>query len=218
MPRTLKTLLLTLALCGLAAAASAKIVNRILAVVNYEIITQGDLDRILAEQIQMLRVYEKMSLEDAEKTATQQAKERLDELIAAALLEQEARKQEEKNPQLQISGLMLDEEIRQFRAQNRLENDADYKKALEAQKYTEAAFRREMQKNIRIRELFKRELIPKLNVTDADAIVYYDQHKEDFTSKEQARDYLREQRFAQERTKYIENLRQKSFVKVHVAF
>ncbi|GIX06119.1 MAG: hypothetical protein KatS3mg115_0522 [Candidatus Poribacteria bacterium] len=205
-----------LALGVLIPFASAKVVNRIVAIVNEEVITQGDLDRLIQEQALMLRVAQRLSLEDALRIARADAAARLDDLIATALLEQEARRQEQEDPALQITQIMLDEAIRQFRMENRLLDDRAFREALQQQGYTEASFRREMLKSLRIRELLKREIVPRLNVTDQDVLNFMEADPGRFANKEEAEVALREQRFAEERDRYVQRLRENSFVKVLV--
>jgi peptidyl-prolyl cis-trans isomerase SurA len=197
-------------------SAHGKIVNRILAIVNYEVITEGDLGRLLDEHVQALRVYDGKSLEEATRIAESQRAELLDNVIAAALLDQEARRQAQENPALQVPQVALDEEIRQFRRERQLTDDAEFERTLRAQGYTQATFRREMLKNVRVRELIKRELIPRLHVTDAEVIQYQAAHQ--IADKSAAREALRNERFLEERERYIQSLRKKAFVKLLVRF
>jgi len=196
----------------------AKIVDRIVAMVNLEVITQGDLDRLLNEQIQALRVYEGKSYEEARQIAQADAAARLEDLIASTLLDQEARRQEREKPELQISQLTLDEEIKKFREEQGLKDDAAFERALRAQNYTQATFRREMLKSLRIKELLKREVVPRIHVTDAETIAFYEEHRAEYPDKDAARDVLRERRFAEERERYIQSLRERAMVKILVSF
>jgi len=209
---------LLVTMIGSNAVAEAKIVNRIIAKVNEEIITQGELDRLIREHVQSLRVYDAMPIAEARQLAESQAQSRLDDLIASTLLDQEARRQEEEDPTLQIGQLALDDAITAFRAEQSLQDEAEFRATLEEQGYTLATFHREMHRNLRIRELFRRTIFPKLNVTDEDVFAHYEAHIDEFADKQIARENLRELRFAEEREGLIDSLRDRSFVKTLVTF
>ena len=51
--------------CGLGLPASARVVDRVVALVNAEVLTQGDLTRLVDEHIRALRIYERRTPEDA---------------------------------------------------------------------------------------------------------------------------------------------------------
>jgi len=214
--------LVTVCLVALGAATGqagfAKIVDRIVATVNQDVLTQGDLNRLINEHIQLLRVYERRSPEEAKQIAESHASERLDDLIASTVLEQEAQRQEREKPELAINPRMLEEEIRQFRADQNLKDDAEFERSLAAQGYSKASFEREMRKSLRIKELLKRDVVPKIHVTDAEAVAHFAEHPGEYETKDAALDALRETRFAAEREKYIVALRAKAFIKIHVTF
>ena len=212
---------LSVMLCALllsAARAEAKIVDRIIALVNMEAVTQGDLVPLIQEHAQMLQTFQRVSPDEAQRIAESQAQAHLDELIATSLLVQEARRQEQENPELQITQAALGEFIRAVRAERQLTDDADFERALRQQNQTAESFRREMMRALRIRELLTRELIPRLNVTENDVAAFYEENKAQLESKEQARRALRERRFIEERQTYIARLREKAFVKVFIQF
>lgn len=198
--------------------AEGKIVDRIVAMVNHDLITQGDLDRVLEEQVQALRLYEGKSYTEARQIAEANAAARLEDLIDSTLLDQEARRQEREKPELQISQLALDEEIRNFRKEQGLQDDAAFEKALRAQHYTLTLFRQEMLKSLRVKELLKREVVPRIHVTDAEVIAFYNEHRDKYPDKDAARNVLREQRFLEERARYIRSLRERAMVKILVSF
>lgn len=198
--------------------AEGKIVDRIVAMVNHDLITQGDLDRVLEEQVQALRLYEGKSYTEARQIAEANVATRLEDLIDSTLLDQEARRQEREKPELQISQLVLDEEIRNFRKEQGLQDDAAFERALKAQNYTQASFRQEMLKSLRIKELLKREVVPRIHVTDAEVIAFYNEHRDKYLDKDAARNALREQRFLEEREQYIRSLRERAMVRILISF
>ncbi|MAF09556.1 hypothetical protein CMK11_03820 [Candidatus Poribacteria bacterium] len=204
--------------CGVGLPSSARVVDRIVAFVNSEVLTQGDLTRLVDEHIRALRVYERRTPEDARAIAESRMGELLDTLIASTLLEQEARRQEQEDPTLQVTQIMLDDKISQFRRQNGLNVDEEFATALRDQGYTVSSFRREMLRNARIEDLFRREIVPRLSVTDDEVIAYHEANADRVADKDEARNMLREARFGEERQKYIDALRKKSFVKILAEF
>lgn len=198
--------------------SEAKIVDRIVAFVNAEALTQGDLQGLIRDHAQLLQAFQRLSPDEAQSAAEEHSEAHLEELIATSLLVQEARRQEQENPQYQIAQTTLDDFIRAFRIERQLTDDAEFVQALRQRNQTQETFRREMLRTLRIRELLTRELIPRLNVTHNDAEAYYEANKEEFASKDEARRALREKRFLEERKTYIARLRQKAFVKVLIQF
>lgn len=198
--------------------SNAKIVDRIVAFVNAEALTLGDLQKLIRDHAQLLQAFQRLSPAEAQRAAEEQSEAHLQELIATSLLVQEARRQEQETPQYQIAQTTLDDFIRAFRMERQLTDDAEFDLALRQRNQTQKAFREEMLRTLRIRELLTRELIPRLNVTDNDAAEYYEANKEAFASKDDARRALREKRFLEEREAYIARLRQKAFVKALIQF
>jgi parvulin-like peptidyl-prolyl isomerase len=188
------------------------------AFVNAEVLTQGDLTRLVDEHIRALRIYERRAPEDARAEAEGRMGELLDTLIASTLLEQQARKQEREDSAIQITQVMLDDKIDQFRRLNGLRADEDFNLALSEQGYTQATFRREMLRNSRIEELFRREIVPRLSVTDDEVVAYLAANADTIADKTDARNMLRESRFGEERQKYIDALRDRSYVKILAEF
>ena len=218
--RVVRVLALVLTVCVAFACASAeaKVVDRIVALVNGEVITQGDLERLIREHVQALRAYGGLTQEQARREAETEAGARLEDLVASALLEQAAREDEEEDPLLVIDQAMLEESVAAFKSEQGLHDEAEFRRALDEQGYTMNTFRREMLRSLRIRELFRRDIFPRLNVTDDEVIAFYEAHKADLESKQMARDQLREQRFAEERERMINRLREESFVKIVVTY
>lgn len=216
--RAAQTLCVVALACGVGLPSSARIVDRVVAFVNAEVLTQGDLTRLVDEHIRALRIYERRAPEDARAEAEGRMGELLDTLIASTLLEQQARKQEREDPAIQITQVMLDDKIDQFRRLNGLRADEDFNLALSEQGYTQATFRREMLRNSRIEELFRREIVPRLSVTDDEVVAYLAANADTIADKTDARNMLRESRFGEERQKYIDALRDRSYVKILAEF
>lgn len=216
--RAAQTLCVALLACGFGLPSSARVVDRVVAFVNAEVITQGDLTRLVDEHIRALRIYERRTPEAARAAAESRMGELLDTLVASALLEQEARRQEQEDPAIQITQIMLDDKVDQFRTMNGLRKDEEFDLALREQGYTAATFRREMLRNSRIEELFRREIVPRLSVTDDEVVAYLAENVHRIADKAEARNMLRESRFGEERQRYIDALREKSYVKILAEF
>ena len=216
--RTVTAFCAGLLACGIGLPSSARVVDRIVAVVNDEVFTQGDLTRLVDEHIRALRTYERRTPEDARAIAESRMPDLLDQLIASTVLDQEAKRQESVDPSLQITQVMLDDKIGLFRRQNSLQEDADFEAVLREQGYSHATFRREMLKNARVADLVQRELLPKLSVTDDEVVAYLAENSDRFADKDEAKNRLREERFLEEQDQYIADLREKSFVKILAEF
>ncbi|MEJ2200303.1 MAG: SurA N-terminal domain-containing protein [Desulfuromonadaceae bacterium] len=165
--------LLTLLLLWSAAVAQAKVVNRIAAVVNKDIITLYQVDREL-EQRQFSQGG-LAQLSEAELAALRQ--QVLPSLIEETLIAQRVEKQ----------GLVVSEEeveaaIDDVQRQNQLSRD-DLIQALSLQGMDYTAYREKLRRQILRYKLLGREIKSKVDVSKQEMLDYFREHIEDYRQK-----------------------------------
>jgi len=158
---------------GIASSHSAEIVDRIVAVVNDDIITLNDLNLSLKPYMNQV----KSMGYDAGKESDLLAKLRkdmLDRLIDQTLTDQEIQK-----AGLVISDAEVDSAIERIKEKN-LYSDEDFRKALSAEGTSLEEFRKNMKGQILRSRLVNREVKSKIVITDQDVKAYYDAHPEEY--------------------------------------
>jgi peptidyl-prolyl cis-trans isomerase SurA len=165
-----------LVLCG---GASAKIVDRIVAQVNDDIITQSDVDRRLAEtRKELSEQYTGNQLTEAIKKAEKQA---LDKMIEEKLLLQKATELGFKaDVDLQVSSY-----IEELRKQYNFKDTAEFEKVLAQQGTTMSEFREQLKNQIIISSLVSEMIGSRISILSQDVEKYYKDHIKDFTTPEE---------------------------------
>lgn len=150
--------------------ARAELVDRIVAVVNEDIITLFELNEALKAYSRKL---DQLPSEEARRQAFfELRRELLNELISEKLTEQE----------IQRSGISVsEEEIDAYIArikQSRYLTDEDLRRRLAAEGMSMADYRAELRRQLQRTKLVNREVKSKVVVTQEDVAAYYQQHAE----------------------------------------
>jgi len=176
MKKLLLVFSMLLILCG---SVSAKIVDRILAQVNDDIITQSDLDRRLAEAYTALaQQYTGDQLTEAMKKEENEA---LDDMIEEKLLLQKATELGfQTDVELQVSSY-----IEQVRKEYNFKDTAEFEKALAQQGTTMQEFREQLKQQIIIQSLVSEMIGSRISVLSQEIEKYYKEHIEDYTTPEE---------------------------------
>jgi peptidyl-prolyl cis-trans isomerase SurA len=163
----------------LCVGASAKIVDRIVAQVNDDIITQSELDRRLSEMRKDLAdQYSGDQLTEAIKKAE---KDTLEKMIEEKLLLQKASELGFKaDVDLQASSY-----IEQLRKQYNLKDTAEFEKMLSQQGLTMQEFRDQLKEQITISSLVSEMIASHISILSQDVEKYYKEHIKDFTTPEE---------------------------------
>lgn len=155
--RPMATVVLLLALAG---AAPAETVNRIIATIDGEPLTQHELDDFIKER-----------------KAEQQARDQVVEaLITDRLLQKEI-----KAAGIEAKKEDVDRALNEIKHQNRM-SDEDFQKAIKDQGFTIEAFRKKLKDEIERNELVNREVRGRVSVSPQEIERYYEQHKDEYGS------------------------------------
>jgi peptidyl-prolyl cis-trans isomerase SurA len=158
---------------GIATSHSAEIVDRIVAVVNDDIITLNDLNHALKPYSDRI----KSMGQDARKESDVLAKLQTD--ILDRLIDQMLTDQEIKKARLEISDAEIDGAIERIKEKN-LYSSEDFRKALAAEGTSLEEFRKNMKEQILRSRLVNREVKSKVVITDQDVKAYYEAHSEEY--------------------------------------
>jgi len=176
MKRSLFLLVLILLLCG---SVTAKIVDRIVAQVNNDIITLSDVNREMRQREKELAArYSGEQLEEAVKKAEQEV---LEELIRQRLLLQKA---EEygfgANADIQVSAY-----LERLRKDNGLKDLKQLEEGLVGEGWTLATFREYVRKNMISQNLVQEMVSSRITLLSEEVEEYYQDHKQDFATPEE---------------------------------
>ena len=167
--------LLTTLFCGLAFFASypakAEVVERIVAIVNDEVITEQDLQLVMAPVLAQYRtLYSGKELEDKVKDARQDF---LNKVIEDKLILSEA-----KRKQVVIKDIEVDEMMSEVR--NKFPNREVFMKSLEDQGLTEKKLWNRFRDQLLMQKLVNYEVRSKVAVSPGEISEYYKTHLQDF--------------------------------------
>jgi peptidyl-prolyl cis-trans isomerase SurA len=158
----------SLALVLAAFAAQARVVDRIAAIVNSEVITLSEVDETVRRRPDLM---EELSDPDTREQMMAKARQQaLEQLIAERLLEEEIRKQDIKATELQIE--------RAFELQIQANNTTRdrFLEELRRAGYTPSSYREELARRLQRQMLLDRMFLPKIKVSDEDVKNYYTQN------------------------------------------
>lgn len=158
---------------GIATSHGAEIVDRIVAVVNDDIITLDDLNQVLRPYMNQI----KSMGYDAGKESDVLTKLRED--ILNRLIDQKLTDQEIKKAKLGVSDEEIDGAVERIKEKN-LYSDADFRKALAAEGMSLEEYRKNMKEQILRSRLVNREVKSKIVITEQDVNAYYEAHPEEY--------------------------------------
>lgn len=152
----------------------ADIVGRIVAIVGEDIITQNDLDRLLAFHLSEL--HQLSTPQEKEIRLKQLRAQALDELIQQTLLNRKIAKSK-----IEVSDKDLAAAINNMLAQNRVTLE-QLKQDLTKNGVSFETYKENLRNQMRQYKFVQREIQPKVQVTEADLSDYYNKHASDFQS------------------------------------
>jgi peptidyl-prolyl cis-trans isomerase SurA len=152
-------------------AAGAELVDRIVAVVNDEVISLYELDQVAGPYIEQVQNSQYPS--DVERRLVFEVRQKvLNQLIDQALTDQELERQG-----IDVGEPEIDAAIERVK-ESRYLTDEQLRRSLEEQGITYEAYREQIKKQILRARLVNREIKSKIVITDEDVRRYYEQNKE----------------------------------------
>ncbi len=154
--------------------ARADVVDRIVAVVNEEIITLSEFDEFFSPYTQKIKAYGYNSEEESRMLFN------LRENLINQMVDKKLTDQEIRRLALNVTEAELDNAIERIKERNRL-TDEDLRKRLGVEGLSMEEYRTEMREQLLRAKLVDREVKSKIIVTDEDLRDYYDKNMEKFS-------------------------------------
>jgi peptidyl-prolyl cis-trans isomerase SurA len=162
------------------AVGFAEVVDRIVAIVNDEVISLYELNKATQPYIEQVR--NSQYPEDVERQLTFEVRSKiLNELINEKLADQELKRQN-----ISVSEKEVDSAIERIK-ESRAISDEELRKALDAQGMTYEEYRQKTRQQVLRARLVNREVRSKIVITDQDIKAYYDQHAEEYAYEKKYR-------------------------------
>jgi parvulin-like peptidyl-prolyl isomerase len=170
-----------LVVAALAAAPRADILEQVLVKVNGDIITKTELEQrqiaALRQKNPNLRANDEAALRQALAEVTPEViVDAVDELLVV---------QRGRELGYTMSNEQFDSIVENIKKENKLEDQEKFDEALKSEGLTMADLRKQLEKTMIIQRVQQTEVMSKLQVTDAELKMYYDTHKDSFTTKPQ---------------------------------
>jgi parvulin-like peptidyl-prolyl isomerase len=174
-----KTVLAGVAAVFLSTAVQAAVADRIVAVVNDEIITLSEWNN--AFEPYQERFEASYQGPDREKARAETKLLLLNRMIDKLLMEQESRK-----TGIAVRNEEVTDAIMDMQKQRKISPD-EFRKALEREGITPDAYRRDIRDQLMRMKLIRRDIKSRVAVTDEEIGEYYRKHREDYEGKESVR-------------------------------
>lgn len=165
-------------LASMAAISRAAVVDKIVVVVNTEVITQGEIDRILAPAYEQ---YKSMLPED-------QLIKKLDEArqaVMAQLIEEKLILSEAKRQNIEVDEKDVDAKMKE--AKKRFPSNELFEEALASQHLTAKDLRAKFKEQLMTKKLIDQKVGSRVYITPNEIVDYYSKHAEEFSKPEQLR-------------------------------
>jgi parvulin-like peptidyl-prolyl isomerase len=160
------------------AAPRADILEQVLVKVNGDIITKTDLEQ---KQIAALR-QKNPNLRPDNDAALQKALAEVTPEVIVDAVDELLIVQRGRELGYTMSNEQFDSIVDNIKKENKLEDDAAFEAALKGEGLTMADLRRQLERTMIIQRVQQTEVMSKLEVTDAELKMYYDSHKDAFTT------------------------------------
>ena len=156
------------------APGGAKIIERIIARVNNEIITQSQYDEELANLREQLA--KQYSGAELEAQVREQSKNLLRDMIDQSLMVQKA-----KDLDINVETDVI-KQLDELRKQNKLATLEDLETAVEKEGLNYEDYKDQIRRNLLVREVISREVGSRIQMSREEARKFYDAHKDEFKS------------------------------------
>ncbi len=163
-------------LVTVSAVSYAVVVDKIMVVVNNEVITQGEIDRILAPAYQQYK----------NAFSGEQLIRKLDEArqgVMAQLIEEKLILSEAKRQNIEVEEKDINAKLAE--ARKRFPSNELFEQALEAQRLTLKELKVKFREQLMTKKLLDQKVGARVFITPSEIVNYYDSHMQDFTRPEE---------------------------------
>ncbi|HQZ40984.1 MAG TPA: SurA N-terminal domain-containing protein, partial [Vicinamibacterales bacterium] len=163
------------------AVPAADILEQVLVKVNGDIITKTDLEQ---RQVAALR-QKNPNLRSDNEAALQQALAEITPGVIVDAVDELLIVQRGRELGYSMSTDQFNSIVDNIKKENKLEDEEQFQAALKQEGLTMADLRKQLERTMIIQRVQQVEVMSKLQVTDAELKMYYDSHKDSFTTKPQ---------------------------------
>lgn len=163
------------------AAPRADILEQVLVKVNGDIITKTELEQ---RQIATLRQKDP-NLRPDNDAALQKALAEITPAVIVDAVDELLILQRGRELGYAMSNEQFDSIVENIKKENKLEDEEQFQAALKQEGMTIADLRKQLERTMIVQRVQQTEVMSKLQVTDAELKMYYDSHRETFTTKPQ---------------------------------
>jgi peptidyl-prolyl cis-trans isomerase SurA len=163
------------------AAPRADILEQVLVKVNGDIITKTELEQ---RQIAALR-QKNPNLRANDEAALRKALSEVTPEVIVDAVDELLMMQRGKELGYTMSTEQFNGIVENIKKENKLEDEAQFQAALKQEGMTMADLRKQLERTMIIQRVQQTEVMGKFQVTDAELKIYYDSHKDSFTTKPQ---------------------------------
>lgn len=165
-------------ICIFVTTGSTRIFDRIIAYVNDDVITKRRLDLLVKQRAFELQQMHRYTEGEALKEAEKERGDLLDRLIRQMLLLEAAL-----TLKVQVTNVEIEEQIQEFKTQYQIPSDEEFKKLLNRDGLTLAAFREQLQRNLMTEKLVMGRILPRLQVRDSDVQKFFEENRDQLPTK-----------------------------------
>ena len=167
--------------CALAIAVpmSAEIIEQVLVKVNGEIISKTEFE---SRQVTELRSRSDLAKAGPSSPELQKAIAEITPDLILSLVDELLLVQRGRENGWTLGDAQFAQILDSLKKSNNLEDDARFKEALRQEGLTMEDLRRNMERNMLVSEVQRREIMDKISITDEEARAFYESHKGEFTS------------------------------------
>jgi peptidyl-prolyl cis-trans isomerase SurA len=158
---------------------SAEIIEQVLVKVNGEIISKTEFEN---RQVAELRNRPELAKAGPSSPELQKAIAEITPDLILALVDDLLLVQRGRENGWVLSDAQFTQILESLKKSNNLEDEARFKEALRQEGLTMDDLRRNMERNMLVSEVQRREIMDKISITDEEARAYYESHKGEFTS------------------------------------
>lgn len=175
---TTSILLIILILCINLPTSDARIFDKIIAYVNDDVITKRRLDLVVKQRAFELQQMHRYTESEALKEAEKERSELLDRLIREMLVLEAAL-----TLKVEVTNVEIEEHIQKYKTQFQIASDEEFKKFLNRNGLTLAAFREQLQRNLMTEKLVMGRILPRLQVRDSDVQKFFEENRDQLPTK-----------------------------------
>ena len=163
---------------GMQHSIARTFVDRIVAHVNDDVVTQWELDTLVKQRAMELQQVYRFSEREAQQEAERQRAELLDRLIRQMLLLEAAL-----TLKITVTDAEVEQYIKDFKNRYQIETDEELQEQLNREGLTLVAFREQSERNLKSEKLVMGRIVPRLQIRDTEVQQFFEENREQLPTK-----------------------------------